>query len=510
MKNINTLNMKKICTNDWMILQPYSPSDEVDIYYVKVANRIASILKVLSDDNVFSESNIRNIAIYLTSWFQDIVSETGIWKTFTDECKKRYGYPVPFMQPEKENEYYAGEVNLDDVRFLLWHYCQCLKRNSGGILNPENPAFEEMAYQIYDYLFDEYETAPANERLYNLFYGETFGKDDFYKFRELLEWFHFCSYIGFENPAEYQHLSQELYRTNPNKDLNLNLLLYGLKQYVIQEGRNNLLSLTSVEWLARLGKQHPETTAWADGKSYPRGSFLYEGEDENYLIVRDLLEKEKEPLHIRKDSLNMDSLKGIKKEETIIECSLIYYGEAWWQSGTLITSDYNEQAKQMIEERLENQKQPQMAYTAFMEASEGKQFVFCSSSKEAQEFLTQKMKFTFNKAISLPEQKEENGILLMASPRTGIHLQTAFCDCIYAPENTLYDKEQAKQKAVFLMLSANAIPYDLSCTLQDQGMLPDARLNSMKGEAHGQELIQKYGSFLTDYFFRQCREKDLY
>ena len=61
------------------------------------------------------------------------------------------------MTPEKEKDYYPGEVNPEDLQFLLWHYLQCMEKQAGGVLNPENPAFEELANQIYDYLSEEFQ-----------------------------------------------------------------------------------------------------------------------------------------------------------------------------------------------------------------------------------------------------------------------------------------------------------------------------------------------------------------
>ena len=40
-----------------------------------------------------------------------------------------------------------------------------MEKQAGGVLNPENPAFEELANQIYDYLSEEFQVAPENERL---------------------------------------------------------------------------------------------------------------------------------------------------------------------------------------------------------------------------------------------------------------------------------------------------------------------------------------------------------
>lgn len=167
--------MKKIYVQEWMSFQPYGRQDEIDTYYVKVANRLADFLKTAVGER-YSEHSLHGIAIYLTLWFQDLITQTGIWEAFISECRKRYGQLVPFMTSEEEKEYYLGEVNPEDLRFLLWHYFQSLEKQAGGVLNPENPVFEELAHQLYDYLSEEYEVAPENTRLHDMLYGEPFGE----------------------------------------------------------------------------------------------------------------------------------------------------------------------------------------------------------------------------------------------------------------------------------------------------------------------------------------------
>lgn len=84
-----------------MLFQPYERQDEVDTYYVNVANHIAACLKDFVGGR-YPEHSVHGIAIYLTLWFQDVISQTGIWQAFSEECRKRYGCLVPFMTPEKK------------------------------------------------------------------------------------------------------------------------------------------------------------------------------------------------------------------------------------------------------------------------------------------------------------------------------------------------------------------------------------------------------------------------
>lgn len=284
-------------------------------------------------------------------------------------------------------------------------------------------------------------------------------------------------------------------------DVNPSLLSYDVKQNILFEGRKNLLSLTSVEWMALIGKIHPEAAQWAEVKVAPQGMYLYEGEDETSLFVKDLSGEEEVQLSVRKDSVDMDSLKGRKEGMTVLQSRWVQYGGTWWQDGTLVVSDYEEKMKEELARQAAKREDIRQTYDAFMKASGGKQFVFCQSEEEVRDFLFQKMEYKEKEEIQMPKMDAQHGLVLMISPHTGIHIQMRLGECISSPENKFYDSKEAQKKAILFLLNPEVIPYDLSCALQDADMLPDAGLNSLQGEEHGRELVKKNARFLTDYFF---------
>ena len=81
--------MKKIFIKDWLYYHPYKRSDEVDRYYTDVANEIKNILYKSGID--VDERVMKEIALVMSAWFEDVISMTGIWATFTEMCEKRYG-----------------------------------------------------------------------------------------------------------------------------------------------------------------------------------------------------------------------------------------------------------------------------------------------------------------------------------------------------------------------------------------------------------------------------------
>lgn len=80
--------------------------------------------------------------------------------------------------------------------------------------------------------------------------------------------------------------------------------------------------------------------------------------------------------------------------------------------------------------------------------------------------------------------------------------------CIKSPDTPFYDKETAQKDGLMFYANPEVCPYALSCYLQDHGMLPDAKLNSLKGEEQGREFLQQNRNFITDYFFCKYKKKD--
>ena len=110
-------------------------ADETDLYYTELANEIYHALdEACYTHNFKNMDEAKQLALSIAGYFEDVISGTGIWKTFTEECKQRYGTYIPFYEKESEfikstlNEddpaYDPEEINIADVKFLLWHHYQ--------------------------------------------------------------------------------------------------------------------------------------------------------------------------------------------------------------------------------------------------------------------------------------------------------------------------------------------------------------------------------------------------
>ena len=500
--------MKKIYPKKWLELHPYKQTNSVDQYYVGIANEIHKRLYSSTIADAFEEEeNIRYTSLCLAAWFEDVISQTGIWQAFTAECRKRYGAYLPFY-PIK-GDYFPDEINLEDIRFLLWHHIQYLCRGISAI-NPENPGIEQTAQEIYGLLAEEYETAPENERMQEFLYHSAMGEEDFFRYREILDWFHYQCYFNIENVAQCRDEAERLLDDEKITPEMAETLIYATRTSLTFKGRRNLLSLTSPEWLALIGKAHPEHQLWGKVKARENSCYLLEKEDDEFLYVKDLCSEDEGEFKITKKSLNLSAIRSREAGKSTLICELIYFGNAWWQCGMLLENKYNQKMAEYVDD-LTKQKEKtneKAAFHDFIKASGGKSFVFCQSQEEISDFLLNKMGYGLKEDLDIPRIHTETGAMLMANPHTGLHIQFKLCECIKSPDNPNYNKEEAEKNAIMFIVNPDIIPYQLSCILQDEGMLPDAYLNSLQRKEYGQEFIRKNAHFLTDYFHYRCREKD--
>ena len=500
--------MKKIYPKKWLELHPYKQTNSVDQYYVGIANEIHKRLYSSTIADAFEEEeNIRYTSLCLAAWFEDVISQTGIWQAFTAECRKRYGAYLPFY-PIK-GDYFPDEINLEDIRFLLWHHIQYLCRGISAI-NPENPGIEQTAQEIYGLLAEEYETAPENERMQEFLYHSAMGEEDFFHYREILDWFHYQCYFNIENVAQCRDEAERLQDDEKITPEMAETLIYATRTSLTFKGRRNLLSLTSPEWLALIGKAHPEHQLWGKVKARENSCYLLEKEDDEFLYVKDLCSEDEGEFKITKKSLNLSAIRSREAGKSTLICELIYFGNTWWQCGMLLENKYDQKMAEYVDD-LTKQKEKtneKATFHDFIKASGGKSFVFCQSQEEISDFLLNKMGYGLKEDLDIPRIHTETGAMLMANPHTGLHIQFKLCECIKSPDNPNYNKEEAEKNAIMFIVNPDIIPYQLSCILQDEGMLPDAYLNSLQGKEYGQEFIRKNAHFLTDYFHYRCREKD--
>ena len=504
-QKIHNMKIQKLYPKHWLNYHPYKQTDDVDQYYTGIANQINRILHTIGVNE--DEDGYANMSLILSAWFEDIISQTHIWETFTEECQKRYGARLPFYPIG--TDYISDEINMEDVRFILWHILQ-RQYEGDRIINPENPGIRMAAEQIYALLSKEYETAPENKRMQTYFHAPELGPKDFLTYRKRLEWFHYQCYFTAGNQEQLYDAIEEVQASNAIDNIEqLDILCYAQQVALPFRSRKNLLSLTSSEWLARIWKRNGSKAGpWETVESLADNHYLYIEEDNSCIYLQSLCGEIK-TFAVDKESLNLNQTRDLKPEQSIVSCMLVRYGETWWQNGAMLVNDKTPQWDDILQEQdhkmnpIHNRK----AFEHFVQASGGKPFVYCRNKKELETFFREKMGYQIRTGMTFPEIGK-SGALLMATPQTGLHIQLELIECICSPDNPAYNREEAEAQAFLFFVNPDVIPYELSCLLQDKGLLPDACINSLHGQQHGKALLHNNACFLTDYYFHRYREKD--
>ena len=138
--------------------QPNNPKVAVtDQYYLWIALRLAKLwdespwLRGLDDDVR------RDVVLAVTGYFQDVVADGGVWRSFSRLHDNRHGSPMPHYG--RSEDYVDYELNKDDVRFVMWW--TIAGETGSEALDPHDAALEALAMAFHMLLDEEYEQAPV-------------------------------------------------------------------------------------------------------------------------------------------------------------------------------------------------------------------------------------------------------------------------------------------------------------------------------------------------------------
>ena len=511
--------MKKIIyTQEWIAMHPYTRIDDVDIYYTNLANKIYHALDESCFLHQFGDiQDAKCLALCIAGYFEDVISGTCIWKTFTEECKDRYDTYLPFYLKgtivEKgivhENDgtcpaYDPDEINISDIKFLLWHHYQ-QSVYGREIIPPLFSTVEVAAKMIYDVLDAEYETAPENERLYEFLCTQPIGEDDFYAFRNVMEWFHYGCYFNVGNRKRFVMAMQWLANTGNYNGINA----YGMKIEQMMESRDNLLALSSAEWLAKISKHHPDRKLWTETEYRNNRAFTVEREDDRFYYAKDLYSKD--IIKVNKKSAANEDFSPLIDGAKVVFTNMVRFGDAWWQNGTMRVVDNDKTTKKFISEERDrlNHKQQLKDYQLLKDSGYGARFIFAESLGQAKEFV-ESIGYKRLDEVKFPP-KCEKGVIIYGSPYTGISIAINIAPCIKCDINPFYDAERAEAQCFDIICGrGNAFPYEIVCQLIAGGMLPDANMFTSKYTKEiGKRITQENLQFLADYYLRGRMDKDL-
>lgn len=519
--------MKKVIfPKDWIQLQPYDVADMTDQYYTNIANQIYEILVTVGYDKYFDEKDeVKHLALCIAAYFEDVISQTKIWETFTEECKRRYGRYIPFYTNEN-TDYYPDEVNEADIKFLLWHHAQ-YRIMDDQVLNPMFGKLDVAAHKIFILLEKEYETAPEDERFYNAICNQEGIETDFDRYRNLLIWFHNYCYLNIGN---LERVKEQIEATVENdtdyffdEANKFQMMATATCIDSIMEGRNNLLSLTSLEWFKKICKKHPKCKLWAEVEMQT-GLFEVKKEKKDLFIINNLIDDKAKEITVDKDTLPAQLLATYQKKKTVLFTTFIKFGEHWITTGSFMDtgldskSDFEKMQGIILKEREHlTHKQAIKDYKILKKGLKGKAvnpIVIVKDDELMRKFFKDVLGLNLKTNYTVPKKlANKKGIAIIGTPYMGIAPYYGIADLLAIPNNPYYDEELAKKEAFNIIVNAASLPYEMVCRLIDIGVLKDAALEIIDSTRQvwedSHQMTQDNIQFITDYHFQKCRDKDM-
>ncbi|MBO4965106.1 MAG: DUF3843 family protein [Muribaculaceae bacterium] len=157
--------MQHITFEQFHISQPCYPETKLsDKYYFNLTNRL---LDDWSESGLFPklhDSVKQRVALCVVGYYQDILSDAGLWRGFISECRRKYRRPVPFH--DEPDDYVDFELNYIDVAFMIWYAIAMLDLNH-RLLFPLHNDVLALARIWFDRLDRCYDDAPLPEE-YNI------------------------------------------------------------------------------------------------------------------------------------------------------------------------------------------------------------------------------------------------------------------------------------------------------------------------------------------------------
>ncbi len=473
----------KIFIKDWLKLKSYNKQIPTDLYYLKIANEVRNGFVKYGGFGLYKEIKNENLvnsfSCFLTSYFEDVISKSGIWETFIALHSKMYGKKLPFFPTD---DYIEGEINEADVKFLIWYFVNSIQ--DGSIVFPDSEAIDVLSDLVMDIFDREFEYAPENEKL-EAFYTLDLVDYDYYVVRHLIDTILFKTYLFFPDTIiKLEELEMEIIK-NKKGEYTMQYLNDN-RDFFLHKSHTSLLGIKGKDWAAEiLGKDHPLFQDIKDISPRVAGYFLYKGQDDNDIFLEHIASRKQ----FKMTKKSYEYSEKLTKIDTILFAGLVKWQNEWWFSGVISILPYDallveEEKKSMssrqqvdfldfgnekVSKLLQHQLESFLRYNngsqiAFMPASECEDF-----TKDFIEYYNDSLQLTAtqieksqdraeragvekNKNIAKLNDIEERGLVFF-NPKSGLELAWGITDAFPLPSNPYFDEEESEDSIMTLLTS---------------------------------------------------------
>lgn len=489
---------QRIVAKDINYGHPMDMKSSTDMYYANVGNIMLRKASVLRVSESLSSSELHDIVVKIVLYFEDIICDGGLWRTFVGKHQELYGKPLPYY--DIEGEYFADEPHVEDIRLLIWDVLS--EQNLNEVVHPEEDIIMDLADAFYEVLEEEFENAPINEDM-KCYYEEASFMGDFIKMRSVLQWlYNYCYITRHKLNTDYfleynDHLSNMLHLEEGDPRA-----MYASSNQVVFKAKVGMLALLPLEWLALLmeangNRQHAETLRAVEFRDYE----LYLLEDFDNETIR-LMSLKDEILTIRMDGYSHFDSMDLKELEGCVASFVKFKGE-WQPNGMDSWGRFRESFLKRKDEQTRYKKGfSEDHFKKIMKQTGGSPLVYLRDGEEVRRFLMDGIGFPKH-LIQPSKLDDETEIVAWVpdcddGPFFSFGCTSAICD----PRNPFYVKDEIGADSLELIVNPEVSEDTMARFLIEHNLLPDAAFDSRFGKERGKQLAQENLDFIARSYRR--------
>jgi len=384
--------------NDWLKFHPYPQHSDSDSYFLKLCNQL---LKANIDQplllNTIIWTEYKELTCMLVCYFEDVTSETNIWRSFIAEHKRLYGKYLPFH--DTAVDYYDDEINPQDIMFLVWHFISIMHGES--IINPLHSSIASFSDNAFKMLQNEYEMAPVNTPLKDFL--TVSDQKDIYKIRAIMEFLTIGSYLN------HHHFAKEIEKGNariakhkysPEHEY---ILKYNLKVELYFNSVSPILALRANEQLANIiGENHPRYREIKTISKRFKLTCLVLNNDGTYLDLEQIASRKR--IRFSMESLDPSFKKSKLTKGKRLSAHMVNIGDEWMLMGSMRVFNLWESTGNTDDEKhLFDPVEPKLETLeyheeCFRDLADGGVLAYFQNSKQYADFMNRFMVHIFQKA----------------------------------------------------------------------------------------------------------------
>lgn len=337
-KKIKRINKRKIKTDkiyltDWKKSKPFVKDRAYHLFYTDLSNRVLEIIngkQEMIKAQKLGKHACKSLALMITNYFEDYISEIGIWEFFIKKNQELYGWSVPFFYPIAERD--ADEIYEEDISFLVWFF---LSKTNDDLVNPDVFLLAEIGEEVMEVFEEVLEDAPATDAYER--YLAIPENVNFFDLKKRLTWMAFNSYLlGYEFTIAINESIKNLQESHANHFANGGggELIYMMQDDYNYIQRSSLSAISTLEWFAGVTKCSEQTKQdILKVRERVMSRFIYQGKDKKHYHFIEI--RTNTPFAVHRSSFDMQ--RGVSVGD---ECafSVVNWKGDWWLSGAFISA----------------------------------------------------------------------------------------------------------------------------------------------------------------------------